>query len=90
LYLARICTGIYFGYYAFLPILNLIDLYFFENKKEKAKEHVVDLKKTIVYYILKVFNLFKKTFKRIIVLLIRLMPSDSWVDYHIVAAKYYF
>jgi len=46
--MARLCAGIYFLYFLLLPPLNLIDLYFFEDKKEVALQHMKDLKDSIV------------------------------------------
>jgi len=52
-------------------------LYFFENKKEKAKEHLIDLKKSIMYYIKIIFKTIKNTFTRSVTFVRNLSPSEA-------------
>jgi hypothetical protein len=88
--LARICTAIYFGYFICLPLLNLIDLYFFENNPAKAKEHIGDFKKTLMYYIKIMTNFIKDFINKVFLLIIKFSPSKDTVDYYKVAFRYYF
>jgi hypothetical protein len=53
-------------YFLALPVLNIIDLYFFENKQEIAKKHVKQLFDSIKYFILQVFDYFVSILKKII------------------------
>jgi hypothetical protein len=88
--LARVCTAIYFGYFVCLPILNLIDLYFFEDKKTKAIELVSELKKTISYYINRVSKLSIKSVHWLLNNFDKIRPTDKTIDYYKIAVQYYF
>lgn len=89
--LSRVCTGIYFGYFACLPILNLIDLYFFENNPAKAKEHIMNLKKTIIYYLKIVPTLIKRSIIWFVYsVLYKVKPTEKTIEYYKVAFAYYF
>jgi len=59
--LSRICTVVYFGYYFSLPVLNFIDLYFFENKPKIAMDHYNEFKKSLPFVLVMLVNIIEQT-----------------------------
>jgi len=89
--LSRVCTGIYFIYFFSLPILNLVDLYFFEEgKRPIAQKYIQDWKNSIIYAYNFIHEILIKITSRIIKYYKNLKPQmkEEW-DYWILFIRYY-
>jgi len=64
--LSRACTFLYFSYFFALPVLNIVDLYFFEDKQEVAKNHIKQLVNSIKLFIFKIINISLVFIKKLI------------------------
>jgi ubiquinol-cytochrome c reductase cytochrome b subunit len=88
--LAQGATFTYFFYYAFLPVLNIIDLFYFENKKDIALQHIKDFKVAVLKWIPMILKTFVEAIIEVIENFIRKnAPTEETVELWQLKFKYY-